>query len=113
MTYTAISTASASDNLVPEIAARDEGGIVTIDLALQLMGEMLLTALFISAPVLVPVMAVGLVISLLQVITQVQEISLTFVPKIITAFVAVVVFGPWMLRKLLAFAATAISRAGS
>jgi flagellar biosynthesis protein FliQ len=58
-------------------------------------------------------MIVGLVISVLQVITQVQEVSLTFVPKIITAFLAVVIFGPWMLHKLLAFATSAIVRAAS
>jgi len=88
------------------------GECVTTDFALQLFGELLLTALFISAPVLIPVMIVGLVISLVQVVTQVQEISLTFVPKIITVFIAVVVFGPWMLRKLLAFASAAIANAG-
>jgi flagellar biosynthetic protein FliQ len=86
---------------------------VTTDVALQLLGDMLLAALLITAPVLVPVMIVGLVISVLQVITQVQEVSLTFVPKIITAFVAIVVFGPWMLHKLLAFATGAIVRAAT
>lgn len=86
---------------------------MTTDLALQLMGEMLYAALFISAPILVPIMVVGLAISILQVVTQVQEISLTFVPKIIAVFIAVVVFGPWMLRKLLAFSAAAIAQAGS
>jgi flagellar biosynthetic protein FliQ len=86
---------------------------VTTDLAVELMGEMLLAALLITAPILLPVMIVGLVISILQVVTQVQEISLTFVPKIITVFIAVVVFGPWMLRKLLAFSAAAIAQAGT
>jgi flagellar biosynthetic protein FliQ len=86
---------------------------VTTDLALQLMGEMLLAALLISAPILLPIMIVGLVISILQVVTQVQEISLTFVPKIIVVFIAVVVFGPWMLRKLLAFSSAALVQAGS
>jgi len=86
---------------------------VTTDLALQLMGEMLLAALLISAPVLLPIMIIGLVISILQVVTQVQEISLTFVPKIVVVFIAVVVFGPWMLRKLLAFSSAALIQAGS
>lgn len=85
---------------------------MTTDLALQLMGEMLLAALLITAPVLLPIMIVGLVISILQVVTQVQEISLTFVPKIVVVFIAVVVFGPWMLRKLLAFADAALAQAG-
>ena len=86
---------------------------MTIDLSVQLMGEMLLAALLITAPILLPVMIIGLAISILQVVTQVQEISITFVPKIVTVFIAVVVFGPWMLRKLLAFAAAAITQAGS
>jgi flagellar biosynthesis protein FliQ len=86
---------------------------LTTDLALQLMGEMLLAALLISAPVLLPIMIIGLVISILQVVTQVQEISLTFVPKIVVVFIAVVVFGPWMLRKLLAFSSAALIQAGS
>jgi flagellar biosynthetic protein FliQ len=86
---------------------------VTTDLALQLFAEMLLTALLITAPILLPVMIVGLAISILQVVTQVQEMSLTFVPKIIAVFIAIVVFGPWMLRKLLAFSAAAIMQAGS
>ena len=85
---------------------------MTTDLALQLMGEMLLAALLITAPVLLPIMIVGLLISILQVVTQVQEISLTFVPKIIVVFIAVVVFGPWMLRKLLAFSSAALAQAG-
>ena len=49
-------------------------------------------------------MAVGLIISVLQVVTQVQEMSLTFVPKLFTAGVSLLMFGPWMLRKLGQFA---------
>jgi flagellar biosynthetic protein FliQ len=86
---------------------------VTVDLALQLMGDMLLTALLVAAPILGFSMLVGLAISVLQVITQVQEISLTFVPKIVTVVVTMVVFGPWMLHKLLAFSAATIGAAGS
>jgi len=84
---------------------------VTTDLALQLFAEMLFTALLITAPILIPVMVVRLAISVLQVVTQVQEMTLTFVPKIIAVFIAIVVFGPWMLRKLVAFAAAAIVQA--
>lgn len=86
---------------------------MTVDVALQLLGEMLLAALVITTPVLLPMMIVGLAISVLQVVTQVQEVSLTFVPKIIVAFLTLVIFGPWMLHKLLTFATGAIVRAGS
>lgn len=79
------------------------------DFALQLMSEMLWAAVLISAPVLGFTMLIGLIISIVQVVTQVQEMSLSFVPKIITVVITLVVFGPWMLRKLLQFATTIIS----
>ena len=74
------------------------------DVALRLAGELLWTALLIGAPILGLTLLVGLVVSVVQVVTQVQEMSLTFIPKIITAVVAIIVFGPWMLRKLLLYA---------
>ena len=73
------------------------------------MSEMLWAAVLISAPVLGFTMLIGLIISILQVVTQVQEMSLTFIPKIITVVVTLVVFGPWMLRKLLQFATSVIT----
>ena len=82
---------------------------MTPDLALQLMGDMLVASLLIGAPILGFSMLVGLAISIVQVVTQVQEMSLTFVPKIITVVVTIVVFGPWMLRKLIAYAGGVIS----
>jgi flagellar biosynthetic protein FliQ len=81
---------------------------MTSDLAMQLMGDMLITALLIGAPVLGFSMLVGLAVSLLQVVTQIQEMSLTFIPKIITVVVTIFLFGPWMLRKLLAYSSTVI-----
>lgn len=75
---------------------------------MQLMGDMLITALLIGAPVLGFSMLVGLAVSLLQVVTQIQEMSLTFIPKIITVVVTIFLFGPWMLRKLLAYSSTVI-----
>jgi flagellar biosynthetic protein FliQ len=73
------------------------------DLALRMLGDLFWTALLVSAPVLGVTMLVGLAISILQVITQVQEMSLTFVPKLAVAAIALVGFGPWMLRTLAAF----------
>jgi flagellar biosynthetic protein FliQ len=62
------------------------------------------TGFLVCLPVLGLTMLVGLAISVLQVVTQVQEMSLTFVPKLVTAGIAVIVFGPWMLRTLCQFA---------
>jgi flagellar biosynthesis protein FliQ len=68
-----------------------------------MMTDLLWTGLVVSAPVLAATMVVGLVISVLQVVTQVQEMSLTFVPKLLTAGIAMVIFGSWMLRQLAQF----------
>lgn len=74
------------------------------DLALKLTGDLFWTGFLVAMPVLGLTMLVGVAISILQVITQVQEMSLTFVPKLVTAGVAILMFGPWMLRTLCQFA---------
>lgn len=74
------------------------------DLALQMLSDLLWNALLISAPLLAVTLAVGLLISVVQVVTQVQEASLTFIPKVIAAVVVLVVCGPWMLKRLIGFA---------
>jgi len=61
------------------------------------------TMLLVSLPVLGLSMLVGLVISVFQSVTQVQEMTITFVPKIMVTFIALLVFGPWMLSKLTGF----------
>jgi flagellar biosynthesis protein FliQ len=73
------------------------------DLAISMMADVFWTGLLVCMPVLGLVMAVGLAISLLQAVTQVQEMSLTFVPKLLTAGIALIFFGPWMLRTLSQF----------
>ena len=73
------------------------------DLAVSMMADLFWTGLLICLPVLGLVMAVGLLISVLQVVTMVQEMTLTFVPKLVVAAIALVVFGPWMLRTLVQY----------
>lgn len=70
------------------------------DLALKMMADLFWMGFLVCLPVLGLTMLIGLLISIVQVVTQVQEMSLTFVPKLMTAGIALVVFGPWMLRKL-------------
>lgn len=74
------------------------------DLALRMMSDLFWTALVVCGPILALTMAVGLTVSILQVVTQVQEMSLTFVPKLLAAGIAMLVFGSWMLRQLMQFA---------
>lgn len=79
------------------------------DLALQLLRDLLWNTLLISAPLLGITLVVGLIVTVFQVVTQVQEMSLTFVPKIVAAIVTLVVLGPWMLKSLLAFSTSLIT----
>lgn len=74
------------------------------DLAMKMMSDLLWTGLLLCLPVLGLTMLVGLVISVVQVVTQVQEMSLTFVPKLFVAGLALLMFGHWMLRTLSQFA---------
>jgi flagellar biosynthetic protein FliQ len=68
--------------------------------------EALLVTLIIAAPLLGLALIVGVAISIFQAITQIQEMTLTFVPKIVIILIALVVFGPWMLRILINFTET-------
>jgi flagellar biosynthetic protein FliQ len=70
-----------------------------LEIALQTM----LVAAKLSAPVLVTALAIGFAISLFQSVTQIQEVTLSFVPKAIGVGVALLVCGHWMLQTLVAF----------
>jgi len=65
--------------------------------ALSLAGEALMTALMVSAPILLVSLVIGVVISIFQAMTQVNEVTMTFVPKILGVFAVSAVFGPWMV----------------
>ena len=59
--------------------------------------------LIVSLPVLGLSMAIGLIISVFQSVTQIQEMTITFVPKVFVTFLTLLIFGSWMLCKLIGF----------
>ena len=67
------------------------------DLVIQLGQEALWIVMLVSAPMLGLGLIVGLLVSVFQATTSIQEQTLAFIPKIIAVFVAVLIFGPWML----------------
>lgn len=83
-------------------------GGVTPELAITLTNEMLWTGILMALPVLGLSTLVGLLVSIIQVVTQIQDISLTFVPKMLTVALAMVFFGPWMMGVLVEFARSVI-----
>ena len=68
------------------------------DVVIQLGQEALMIVMLVSAPMLGLGLLVGLMVSVFQATTSIQEQTLAFIPKILEVFVAIVIFGPWMLR---------------
>jgi flagellar biosynthetic protein FliQ len=74
------------------------------DRALSLLNEMLWASLLIAGPLLVATLLVGVLISVFQVTTQLQEITLSYVPKILVAAFLLIAIGPWMIGRVTQFA---------
>lgn len=72
-------------------------------MALDLMRSAFMTTIKASAPILIIAMVVGLIISILQATTQVQEQTLTFVPKMIAVLLSLILLGTFMMNTLIAF----------
>ena len=68
------------------------------DLVVQIGQEALMIVMLVAAPMLGLGLLVGLMVSVFQATTSIQEQTLAFIPKIIAVFVAIIIFGPWMLR---------------
>ena len=72
--------------------------------AVQLIRSGVFYILIVAAPALITGLVVGLIVSIVQATTSIQEQTLTFVPKIAAILIAVFVMGPWMIRVLVQFA---------
>ena len=72
--------------------------------ALSLLNSMLWTSLLVAGPILVAILLVGLIVSIFQVTTQLQEMTLSYVPKMMVAAGLLILIGPWMLGRLTQFA---------
>lgn len=76
---------------------------MSADFIIGLAGDAVYTVLKASAPMLVLALVVGLIISVFQATTQIQEQTLAFVPKIVAVFVSIIIFGPWILNTIVDF----------
>jgi len=76
---------------------------MSTDLIMGIAAETMKVTLLVSAPILLVGLVVGIVISVFQAVTQVHEMTLTFVPKIIAVMLALLVAAPWMLDMLVNF----------
>ncbi len=73
------------------------------DSVIQIGSEAVKMILLISLPMLAVALVVGISISLFQALTQIQEMTLTFVPKIIAVFAALIIAAPWMTEQMVTF----------
>jgi flagellar biosynthetic protein FliQ len=74
------------------------------DRALGLMNELLWNTMLVAGPVLAAALIVGLLISVLQVATQLQEMTLSYVPKLLVSALVLILLGPWMIQRITHFA---------
>ncbi len=78
--------------------------------AIDIAHETIFVALKLGAPVMLLALAVGLVIAFLQALTQIQEMTLTFVPKLVVVLLSLLLFLPFMLTTLTTFTESLVSR---
>jgi flagellar biosynthesis protein FliQ len=76
---------------------------MTPDFAINMCRKAVETILLVSAPMLLAGMIIGLLISIFQAATQINEQTLSFIPKIVAVFLTLLIFGPWIIRILTAF----------
>ena len=77
--------------------------MLTPDLAINVCKKAIQTILMVSAPMLLSGMIVGLIISTFQAATQINEQTMTFIPKIVAVFLTLLFFGPWIIRIVTTF----------
>lgn len=76
---------------------------MTQEMVIHVAKTMILTTLLISGPLLLAGLVVGLLVSILQAVTQIHEMTMTFIPKILAVVITLIIFMPWMLNIMLSF----------
>lgn len=79
------------------------------DWAMGLVNELLWNGMIVAAPLLVATLVTGVLISVLQVATQIQEMTLSYVPKLAVSVIVLMLFGTWMMHRVTSFAMKMIS----
>ena len=83
---------------------------MTPEFVIHLGKQAIFLMLMISAPMLLSGLLVGLAVSIMQAVTQIHEVTLTFIPKILAVSLALMIALPWMVRKMLDFMAALMTR---
>lgn len=81
-------------------------------MVMALAAEALKTTIYLAGPMLLAAMVIGIVISVLQAVTQINESTLTFIPKMVAIILVLMVMAPWMLEMLKNYASHVLGGAG-
>lgn len=76
---------------------------MTVEEVAEIAGRALMVIIKVSMPVLLVSLCIGLLVSIFQTVTSIQEQTMTFVPKIIGIFVTLIILGPWMMTSIVEF----------
>ena len=83
---------------------------MSIELVQGISAEAFRTAMYVAGPALLVGLVVGLLVGLFQTVTQIQEFTLTFVPKMIAVFICLFILMPWMSEKMISFTVNLIKQ---
>jgi flagellar biosynthetic protein FliQ len=86
---------------------------MTEEMVMNLASESVRTVIYLAGPLLAAAMTVGIIVSVLQAITQINESTLTFIPKMIAVLAVLTVMAPWMLEVLRQYTTDVLGNAGS
>ena len=85
---------------------------MTEEMVMSLGTEAIKTTIYLAGPLLAAAMVIGIIVSVLQAITQINESTLTFIPKMVAVIVVLLVMAPWMLEMLQHYASHVFGSAG-
>jgi flagellar biosynthetic protein FliQ len=85
---------------------------VTPDFVVQILRQMLLTALWTTAPLLLIALAAGIAISLLQIVTSIQDAAFSAIPRLAVFLTSILLLMPWMIEKLMAYTVSILGDLG-
>ena len=73
------------------------------DFVVEVVGQAMKVTLMLSAPMLIGALVVGVLVSIFQAVTQINEQTLSFIPKILVIIAALVIFSPWMMETMVTY----------
>ena len=85
---------------------------MTEEMVMSIGAEAIKTVIMLAGPMLLAAMVVGVIVSVLQAITQINEATLTFIPKMIAITLVLVIMAPWMLEVIQSYATNVLGNAG-